>query len=186
MTEPVRPLPPAMTVEEFLHWEDGTDTRYELLDGVVTAMAPPSPAHSRIAGNIAVAVGGKLRPPCRIHAEQGLPAVERPQSYYQADLAVVCGDITLCEPSPAPVFIIEILSPSTTAHDRGRKAADYRMIPECGCILLVRSDRRHVERWLRDGDRWIVTDHIGEVGEVAIPPLELSINLAEIYAGVSL
>src|SRR5437764_14226782 len=62
-----------MTVDEFLHWEDGTDTRYELLGGFVVAMAPPMPAHGRLATDL----GGEIRaglgtcPHCGAHGEAG-------------------------------------------------------------------------------------------------------------------
>ena len=55
--------PSARTVEEFLAWDDGTDTRYELVGGRIVAMAPPSPAHSLIAGNLAGEIRSRLRPP---------------------------------------------------------------------------------------------------------------------------
>ena len=57
------PAPRRMTLTEFLEWDDGTDTRYELLDGEVVAMAPPPPAHAIILPNLVRALGASVRPP---------------------------------------------------------------------------------------------------------------------------
>jgi Uma2 family endonuclease len=172
-----------MTVAEFLTWDDGTDTRYELVDGRITAMAPPSRAHSTIAPNIAGMLYGRLAPPCRVRAEWGIMRADDEGSYWQADLAVVCGEIEPRASPPDPILIVEVVSLSSIDHDRGRKTLAYKELPGCQCILLVFATHRRVERWVRDGDRWIVTDHIGESGAIAIEALDLSLDLAEIYEG---
>ena len=62
-----------MTVDEFLAWEDGTDTRYELVDGVAIAMAPPAeraPHHRRQRGSRAQRPPA---PPSSCHAEAVVP-----------------------------------------------------------------------------------------------------------------
>jgi Uma2 family endonuclease len=76
-----------------------------------------------------------------------------------------------------------VLSPSTAAHDRGVKLADYRKIAQQ--ILLVGSEDRHVEVWRRAGDGWKVDDLIGD----AAIPLAIDgqpLPLAAIYDGVAL
>src|ERR1051325_8471104 len=57
----LEPAISGMTVEEFLRWDDGTDTRYELIDGYVVAMAPPASAHGRLAARLAGAIDTALR-----------------------------------------------------------------------------------------------------------------------------
>jgi Uma2 family endonuclease len=58
-----------MTVDDFLRWEDGTDTRYELVDGSVMAMAPPTPRHGTLVLRLGGAIDAALRarPPCAAH-----------------------------------------------------------------------------------------------------------------------
>lgn len=183
MAEAARTLPPEpVTVEAFLAWHDGTDTRYELLDGRIVAMAAPSPDHSTIAGNIAGLLYSRLRPPCRATVEWGVPRGER--TYWQADVAVVCRPWVRGEPPPAPLALVEIVSPDGADHDHG-KAAGYREIEGLALILLVHADRRRIERWVREGERWIVTDHIGR-GTVELPPLGFALELDAVYAGTSL
>jgi Uma2 family endonuclease len=175
-----------MTVAEFLAWDDGTDRRYELVDGVVRMMAAPSSAHSTIVGNLAVALGRRLRDPCRVRIEYGLRLDWSDYDCYQIDLAVVCGDVRRGETLPEPVLIVEVSARDALQHDRGRKTPDYRLLPGCRCILIVESERRRVERWARDGARWIVQDHIGETGAVPADRLDVAVDLAEIYAGVEI
>jgi Uma2 family endonuclease len=84
-----------------------------------------------------------------------------------------------------PELVVEVLSPSTAAHDRGVKLAEYRKIASIEQILLVASEDRHVEVWLRAEDGWKVQDLIGD----AAIPLAIDgqpLPLADIYDGVAL
>src|SRR3712207_2949338 len=84
------PAPKRMTVAEFLDWDDGTETHYEIVHGQVVATAPPSPAHGRIVGNLAVQHGSRLKAPCAIVGQAGIVPPDRDGAYYEADLAVTC------------------------------------------------------------------------------------------------
>lgn len=184
MTEPARSLPAPMTVSEFLTWNDDTDTRYELIDGRPVAMAPPSPLHSGVAGNVAGLLYARLEAPCRVHTEYGIWRSLESDRYFQADVAVVCAFIRRDEPPPEPTAIVEVVSPSSVNHDRGLKVDAYRHLESCRCILVVHSESRRVERWRRDGALWIVQDHIGEAGDVPVDGTSVTLDLAEIYEGV--
>jgi Uma2 family endonuclease len=131
-----------MTVSEFLRWEDGTDTRYELRDGVVVAMAPPATAHGFLAARVCARIGGVLqsRRPCMVQVEASTALPERDDTCYVADLAVTCtpplrGDQLIRD----PLLIVEVLSPTTGLYDRQVKAANYRRIPSVEEILLIDS-----------------------------------------------
>ena len=175
-----------MTLAAFLDWDDGTDTRYELLDGRIVAMAPPIEAHGTIVANLVAAIHPRLRPPCRVVVEAGIIPADRADTWYQADLVVTCapaerGARAIAEPR----LIVEVLSPSTAAHDRGIKLADYRQIGSVEQILMVASKDRHVELWQRAEDGWKVQDLIGDAAirfEIDGQPLPL----AAIYEGVAL
>jgi Uma2 family endonuclease len=175
-----------MTLAEFLRWDDGTDVRYELVDGRIVSMAPPNDAHGTITVNLAVALANALRPPCRVAAEAGILRPNRDDSYYVADLGVTCGPAAdTRQHLPEPVLIVEVLSPSTEEHDRGRKVPDYREIPSLQEILVVASRERRVELWRREGDHWRVEDLIGEA-TLRLESCGASIPLAAIYANVDL
>jgi len=175
-----------MTLAEFLRWDDGTDARYELVDGRIVSMAPPNDAHGTIVMNIGTEIRSRLRPPCRVAAEAGILRPNRDDSYYVADLGVTCGPAAdTRQHLPEPVLIVEVLSPSTEDHDRGRKVPDYREIPSLQEILVVASQERRVELWRREGDHWRVEDLIGEA-TVRLASCDASIPLAAIYAHVDL
>lgn len=175
-----------MTLAEFLRWDDGTDARYELVDGRIVSMAPPNEAHGTITANLVVALASALRPPCRVPTEAGILRPDRDDSYYVADLGVTCGPAAdTRQHLPEPVLIVEVLSPSTEDHDRGRKVPDYREIPSLQEILVVASQERRVELWRREGDHWRVEDLIGEA-TVRLASCDASIPLAAIYAHVDL
>ena len=113
-----------MTVAEFLAWDDGTDTRYELIDGRPVAMAPAAPSHSIIASKIAGALERRRAETSLLREHRGwVTTPDRSDTFYEADVVVSCsprqpGMTTI----PEPVIVIEVLSPSTIEHDRGRKA----------------------------------------------------------------
>ena len=180
------PAAQRMSLAAFLEWDDGTDTRYELIDGRPVAMAPPIEAHGTIVAKLAAAIHPKLRPPCRVVVEAGIIPADRADTWYQADLIVTCAPAERGARSVSePRLIVEVLSPSTAAHDRGVKLADYRKIASVEQILLVASEDRHVEVWLRAEDGWKVQDLIGD----AATPLAVDgqpLPLAAIYDGVAL
>jgi Uma2 family endonuclease len=82
---------------------------------------------------------------------------------------------------PDPVVVIEVLSPPTLEHDRGRKAYDYRRIPSVQEIALVASEQRHVEIWRRRGAKWEVEDLIGDAA-LELETVGVAIPFAAIYA----
>lgn len=171
------------TVEEFLEWDHGTDRRYELVDGRILAMAPPSEAHAAIVMNLAIEMRSRLQPPCRLLGRFGVRPAERADSFYQFDLAVTRAPADAGRRYVAdPVLIVEVLSPSTQLHDRGRKLDDYRQLPSVEEILLVASEQRRVQHWRRDAQRWIVEDLIGDA-DLRLTAVSNPIPLAAIYEG---
>jgi Uma2 family endonuclease len=172
-----------MTVAEFLAWDDGTDTRYGLVCGRVVAMAPVSPDRSinhRVANLGALESG--LNRPCYVGIEAGVVRPDRDDTFYEADIVVSC---TPLGPGmaviPDPVVVVEVLSPSTIEHDRGRKAYDYRRIESVQEIVLVSSEQRHVVIWRRRGAKWEVEDLIGDAA-LELAAVAISIPLPMIYA----
>lgn len=176
-----------MTVDEFLAWDDGTDTRYELVDGRPVAMAPPTEMHGHLVGQVHGALSARMRRPCRAVVQPGIRRADRNDRFFVADVAATCTPFDRtrlwCE---APVLVCEVLSPSTEDFDLGRKVAEYREIPSVAEILLVSSQHRRVTHWRRDGARWIVQDFIGD----ALVPLAAApdepLALAELYDGTGL
>ncbi len=178
-----------MTVAEFLRWEDGTDTRYELLEGFPVAMAPPAPAHGLLAAQLCIQIGGALqsRRPCMVQVEAGIARPDRDDTCYVADLAVTCrppqrGDQLISD----PVLIVEVLSPSTGLYDRQTKVADYRRIASVEEILLIDSASIFAEVLRREGDRWITEIVRGPQATLSLTSIALTTTMSELYEGIDL
>jgi Uma2 family endonuclease len=182
MPEPARQS--RMTVREFLRWEDGTDTRYELVRGVPVAMAPPSGPHAFISRNIHNALTAKLRPPCSSFFGAGVARSEDDDECRLPDVFVSCGPVPE-RIFAAPRLIVEVLSPSTEKEDRTDKLDFYKSLPSVLAVLLVWQDKRRVQLNARLDDGWLSQDLIGG-GRVELTGLEVALTLDAIYEGVEL
>jgi Uma2 family endonuclease len=175
------PAQKRLTLPEFLEWDDGTDRRYELLDGVPVMMAPSLEAHGELAAVLAMEIGSRVKPPCRVISEAGIVISDRADTYYVGDLAVTCAPR---EPGRRmvvePVLAVEVLSPSTGQVDRWRKVADYRTLASVQEILVVFSDERRVEVQRRTADGWRVEDLIGNA-QIRLCCCNAPIPLGAIY-----
>jgi Uma2 family endonuclease len=178
-----------MSVDEFLRWEDGTDTRYELVDGVVVAMAPPARSHrilaARLAGVLEAALRG--RRPCAAENEAGVARPDRADLCFVADIAVSCDPARRDEQLiPNPILIVEILSAGTNAFDRNVKVPEYRQIPSVQEILLLDSATAFAEILRRDGERWITEIVQGTEATLSLASVPLTVAMSELYEGVPL
>lgn len=186
MAEPaIRP----MTLEAFLSWDDGTDTRYELIGGFPVAMAPPAEIHRILAMRLGSRIDAALlhRRPCNAQLEAGVVRPDRADSYYVADIAATCAPI---EPGrqaiEAPFLIVEILSPGTERHDRRVKLPVYRQIESVEEILLIASDGVYAELHRRAGAQWIIEILRGREAALPLSSVGVKISLAELYEGIAL
>lgn len=175
-----------MTTDEFLRWDDGTDTRYELVEGVIVAMAPPSHAHGVITGNAYAVVRARLegRPPCHGVVEAGIRLDER--NHFRADVVATCvepGDAAFVE---SPFLVIEVLSESTHQHDLGVKVPHYIELPSVREIWLIDSRERWVQIWQRAQETWIVSLPLRGAAEFASEALEGRIGLDQLYRDTGL
>ena len=85
-------------------------------------------------------------------------------------------------PSCAPTLIVEVLSPSTEAYDRGRKFAAYRRFASLQALVLLEQDAVHAECYTRaEGGSWLFTEASGLEATLAVPALSLALPLAELY-----
>ncbi|MGH7040385.1 MAG: Uma2 family endonuclease [Stellaceae bacterium] len=178
-----------MTLEDFLRWEDGSDTRYELIGGFPVAMAPPAEAHRILAARLIARIDAALasRRPCNVQPEAGVLRADRNDSYFIADLAVTC------QPNQRgrqmieqPILIVEILSPGTERHDRLVKVPAYRQIASVAEILLIDSESLYAEILRRDGARWIADLVRGAEGELFLAAIGLRLGLGDLYEGIDL
>lgn len=175
-----------MTLDEFLRWDDGTDTRYELIGGFPVAMAPPAHNHGALAARLAGRLEAALasRRPCRAIAEAGILDPDRADNFFVADLAVTCAPYSRRQYLQDPILLVEILSPSTERHDRRIKIPAYQQIASVQEILVVDSDARYAALHRRQGDQWIIQISRGDAGIISLASVGSEIPLAELYEGL--
>jgi Uma2 family endonuclease len=193
MTSAQVKLPPLMTVADFIEWTgDGTGTRYELVDGVLRAMAPPSDTHGLIQTNLAFAITLHLRatrPGCRINTTPGVqPRLRAEWNFRIPDLGVTCApNVPGAVMTPDPILLIEILSPGNAA-DTWDNIPHYASLPSVAEILIVHSTRVRAELLRRDahGDWPENPTVIDGKGVVRLDSIGLDLPLAEAYASTHL
>ena len=172
-----------VTVAEFLSFEGERDVRYQLLDGLIVAMAPALRRHRVIAINVGAALHGRLRPPCLAESEAGILLPWSDGDYYVADVAVSCAPVGGERWSPDPVLVVEVLSPSTEEEARVVKLRDYRRIPSVCDVLLIASTRAAVEHYARSGPFWRLQD-LGPGDAIRLEALGIEVPVDEVYAGI--
>jgi Uma2 family endonuclease len=176
----------AMSLEEFFNWDDGTDTRYELIGGFPVAMAPGLEDHGILALRLGARIDAGLagRRPCRAGIEAGVLHPDRMDTFFVADVAVTCA------PREArrrymqdPILLVEVLSPSTERHDRRTKVPAYQRIASVQEILLIDSEGRYAELHRRHGEQWIIQIIIGDTGIISLASVGIEISMFDLYEG---
>jgi len=176
-----------MSAGEFFSWTDGTDTQYELVNGILSAMAPPAPKQSRIAVNMAAELRSRLKRPCAPYLDASLLISEDDGTVYQADLAVSCTQIGSNDLHvPDPVAVFEILSPETELLDIEHKTPGYQSLPSVQAIVLIASTRLYVKAWHRRDGGWHEAEYVHRRDILPLPSIGCGLTLASIYEGVPL
>jgi Uma2 family endonuclease len=174
-----------MSLDEFLAWERDQPERYEYSGGAVTMMTGGSLDHSTIASNLWTALRDPLRGgSCR--AFRGDAKVIANASIRYPDLSVTCSpvrgddDIVL-----EPIFVVEVISPSTEREDRGRKKFDYFATPSVQQYAIIEQDARRIDLYTRAGDHW--TDEVVEGDAVLnLSSIGVEVSLDTIYEDTEL
>jgi Uma2 family endonuclease len=179
-----------VTPEEYLTFERASPTKHEYFAGAVFAMSGVTRAHSLISGNLFAALHAQLRGrPCEPHASDMRVRVSETGLYTYPDVFVVCGEPEFEDAEVDtllnPTLIVEILSPSTEAYDRGDKFAHYRTIPSLREFILVSQDRPRIERFVRqEDDTWLLAETSGLEATVTLAAIRCELRLAEVYERV--
>ncbi len=152
-----------LTGEEYLAWEAEQEGKHEFMAGEIFAMVGASDRHVTICLNIASALRDHLRGgPCRTYITDMKLRVEAADAWFYPDVMVSCDpeDQARELDKASPVLIVEVLSASTEAFDRGAKFAAYRSLDSLQEYLLVDPDSGRVELYRRDGDNhWVLYSH---------------------------
>jgi Uma2 family endonuclease len=174
-----------MTYAEYLAAEDTSEVKHEYLRGQVWAMAGGTIEHGRLAGAVVAALTQALRgKPCVVLTSDVRIRVEDTDRSTYPDVSVVCGtrEVSAIDPNALanPKVLVEVLSDSTEADDRGEKFAHYRRIPSLQGYVLVSQRTQRIEVYTRKGDEWV----LGEAGPgqvVRVHAVDVELSVDEIY-----
>ena len=181
-----------MTPAEYLAFERvQTDAKHEYLHGEITAMSGASLVHNIIVTNLVINIGTQMRGrPCNVFSSDMRVKIPATGLYTYPDIAALCG-VPQLEDAAAdtllnPSVIIEVLSPSTEAYDRGTKFAHYQTIGSLQEYVLVAQDKPRIEIFRRqeNGD-WLYSVAQTPEATVRLDVINCELALAEVYEGVS-
>ncbi|MGF1602705.1 MAG: Uma2 family endonuclease [Thermosynechococcaceae cyanobacterium] len=141
-----------LTPEDYLQLEESSPVKHEYIDGAVYAMAGASDAHVAIALNLAADLRSHLRGShCRVYISDMKVQIESLNRYFYPDVMVTCDprDQKTTTYKCFPKLIVEVLSTSTAAFDRGDKFADYQQLESLQEYVLINTHLKRVECYRR-------------------------------------
>jgi Uma2 family endonuclease len=187
MTALAKPRPPRMTSDEFIAWamEHAQGGRLELVGGEVVGMAPERASHARVKAEVYVALREAI-------ADAGLPC-----EAFADGMAVEVDDHTICEPDATvrcgarfppdavkvtdPIVVVEVLSPSTRAHDAGAELADYFRMPSVQRYLILDAGRGTVIHHARSAEPDQIATRVLRDGAVHLDPPGIELDAARLF-----
>jgi Uma2 family endonuclease len=177
----------ALTADEYLAWERTNQERHEYIDGRITPMSGGTADHSALSVNVTSTLHALLRRgACRVYNSDMRVQLSATR-YVYPDASVSCDprDRGQIDELHFPCLIVEVLSPTTEAHDRGEKFGFYRACPTIKDYVLVNASRAEIEAYRRAGSFWALTT-FGPEDEVELASLGVRLPVAEVYDGIDL
>lgn len=183
---------PRRTVSDYLHRERDSLDKHEYRDGEILLMAGGTADHSLIVANVIRELGNRLKgKPCHVYDSNLRVRIPRTVLYTYPDAAVICGPRELDPNDPSgetvtnPRLIVEVLSPSTEAYDRGEKFERYWQLASLEEYVLVSQASPKIETFWRQSDgTWVLTAATGLESAARLRCLDAELPLAEVYAGI--
>lgn len=182
---------PRLTPEQYLAAERVAEFRHEYYKGQIYAMSGGSYTHAQIILNYASELHAKLKKrPCSVVSIGFRVRVSPDGLYTYPDVVVICGDPKFVDEQRDtllnPTLILEVLSPSTEAYDRGFKSVQYRTIESLEEYALVSQSEPRVERFRRQsGGHWLFSEAVGLEAACLFESLDCTVSLADIYDKVT-
>ncbi len=179
--------PPRMTVEEFIDWSETHPGRHELFMGEVVTMQAERALHNLVKLSVAIAFREQLKRngiACTAFTDGVVVKIDR-DTAFEPDVSIDCGKFN---PDSvfvtAPVVIGEVISPSTSRIDSGRKFSEYFRVPSVQHYLIIQAERRVVVHHRRSGAS-IESRILGE-GDLVLDPPGITVAVADFFADLAL
>ena len=145
-----------MTVDEFLHWMEGREGRWELFEGELVEKRPERPAHTETKREVASALRSAIRnagAPCHVTKDGAIVRIA-PDTAFEPDAVVYCSPRVESDTVeiPQPMIVVEVLSEGTAERDQGVKLAGYFSTPTIAHYLILEPEGRTVtHHWRGEG-----------------------------------
>jgi Uma2 family endonuclease len=183
---------PHYTLEEYLELDRNSEARLEYWNGEVFDMSGVSQEHAEIELNLIETLRPRLaRQGCRMFPANVRIRVPSLPPYRYADLSALCGqaqfeEIGGLDVLTNPALIIEVLSPSTEAFDRGDKFTSYQSIPDFCEYLLIAQHRPHITQLIRQEDgSWLHREFNSLSDTLTLVTGNCDLSLSEVYRNLS-
>jgi Uma2 family endonuclease len=169
----------SISEQDYLQGELLADTKHELIDGQVYAMAGASENHNLLSGNIFTELKNQLRgSPCRAFIAD--MKVKAGQDFYYPDVMVVCQQDNESQYyKNAPVIIVEVLSKSTRRFDQTDKRLRYQQIPSLEEYVLIEQDKGEVVVFSRQNHWQSSYYYLGD--DITFASLGVTVRVEDIY-----
>ncbi|AVH66588.1 MULTISPECIES: Uma2 family endonuclease [unclassified Nostoc] len=179
---------PYLSPEEYLENEKSSPIKHEYIQGRIYAMAGASDAHVTITANLVTLLRNHIRGTgCRVYVADMKARIESLNLFYYPDIMVTCDqrDTNFEYFKRYPSLIIEVLSPSTEALDRGDKFSDYQELETLQEYVLISQNRQRIDCFRRNSEsRWeLYSYRVNQ--ELQFTSLDFSCSLTDIYEDVS-
>ena len=182
------PQQPQLTADEYLQMEAQSPVKHEYIDGQIYAMAGASDPHVTIAGNLFALLRSHVRGSgCRVYISDMKARIEALNRFYYPDVLVTCDSRDLETPTYKrfPSLIVEVLSDSTEAFDRGDKFADYHTLESLREYVLINTKRQRVECFRRnDAGLWILQFYTPQQTSFRLDSISFEGTLDALYEDV--
>ena len=180
-----------ITPEEYLELERASETKHEYYNGRMYAMAGASEEHNLISVNCTREISVQLKAgPCRVYSSDMRVKVDLSGLYTYPDIVIVCEKPQLedqhFDTLLNPTVLIEVLSESTEAYDRGFKFQRYRGLDTLKEYVLISQTEVRVEHYVRDGAQWILKEFTDIADKLRLDSVDCEVALRDMYLKVDL
>jgi Uma2 family endonuclease len=176
-----------LTPQEYLEIERRAEYKSEYFDGEMFAMAGASPAHNRVVANTLTEINLQFKKrPCLAYANDLRVKISATGLYTYPDIVALCGPPRFEDNQKDtllnPTVIIEVLSDSTEAYDRGKKFQHYRTLESLQEYVLISQHECRVEHYVRQpGNQWTLTETHDLAEVIQLSAIQCQLALADIY-----
>jgi len=184
-------IKPRYSLEDYFELERTSEEKWEWFNGEVFCMSGVSPNHGLVEINFAALLSNKLEGRnCRVFPADIRIKTPAAPPYRYADLSVLCGrpiyeNIGGVETLTNPELIVEVLSRSTEAYNRGDKFTYYKSIPSLREYLLVAQHRPHISQFVKQSDdSWNQTEVNDLAASLYLPSIDCTLALNEVNRGI--